>query len=290
MMENPNQFRSEVGINGFLTHFRTSIILLAGCFSIILLILFGFSSVNKETKKGKTIKVMSYNIHYGLGMDEKLDLPRIANVILSHSPDIVGLQEIGDSTMAAELGILTGMESVFGQSLGRANGYGDAVLSKHPFKWVDNYSIPSASSSRYQAMGVNVDLSNIYKKGTTVRFINTHFDWLKTIGSQEARLATVDVIERGFFTDNTDIPAILTGDLNAVPGSLPLKKLEEKGWVQETLGKALKTIPSKNPRKQIDYVLIRPKHSWKVIDVEVLEEPIASDHLPILMTLELLHK
>jgi endonuclease/exonuclease/phosphatase family metal-dependent hydrolase len=189
--------------------------------------------------------------------------------------------------MAAELGRLTGMNFVFGPSLGKMDGYGDAVLSKHSFEWVNNYSIPSASSSRYQAMGVDVDLSRIYGENAKVRFINTHFDWLKTIGSQESRLATVEVIERGFFSDNKRLPAILTGDLNAEPESEPLKKLKEKGWVAETLGKDLKTIGSKNPSKQIDYVLIRPETNWKVVDVKVLNEPVASDHLPVVMTLEL---
>jgi endonuclease/exonuclease/phosphatase family metal-dependent hydrolase len=258
-------------------------------FLTVLFFLLGFTFVKSDKKESNQIKVISYNIHYGIGVDEKYDLPRIAKVISDQNPDIVGLQEIGDSTMAAELGRLTGMKYVFGQSLGRADGYGDAVLSKHPFEWVGNYSIPSASSSRYQVMGVDVDLSSIYGENAKVRFINTHFDWLKTIGSQEARLATVEVIERSFFNEEKNLPAILTGDMNASPDSKPLKKLKEKGWIAESLGKELKTIGSKNPRKQIDFVLIRPEKNWKVIDVEVLDEPLASDHLPIVMILELLN-
>jgi endonuclease/exonuclease/phosphatase family metal-dependent hydrolase len=57
----------------------------------------------------KNLKVMSYNIHYGIVMDEKYDLERIAKVIVKENPDLVGLQEIGDSVMAAKLGELTGM-------------------------------------------------------------------------------------------------------------------------------------------------------------------------------------
>ena len=124
-------------------------------------------------------------------------------------------------------------------------------------------------------------------KNTKVRFINTHFDWLRTIGSQESRLATVEVIERGFFSDAKSLPAILTGDLNAEPESEPLNKLYEKGWVAETLGKDLYTIRSTNPTRQIDYVLVRPAENWKVVDVVILDEPVASDHLPVVMTLEL---
>ena len=263
-------------------YLQGSLLLLA-----VLVILFGFSFSKGDKRQQKQIKVMSYNIHYGIGMDEKLDLARIARVISDEHPDIVGLQEIGDSAMAAELGRLTEMKFVFGPSLDRMDGYGDAILSNHPFEWVNNYSIPSASSSRYQAMGIDVDLSSIYGKGTRIRFINTHFDWLKTIGSQEARLATVEVIEKGFFNDENSLPAILTGDLNAVPDSEPLKKLEQKGWVNKNLGKELNTIRSTDPTRQIDYVLIRPEKKWKVMDVEVLDEPVASDHLPVVMTLEL---
>ncbi|MGI9241711.1 MAG: endonuclease/exonuclease/phosphatase family protein [Verrucomicrobiales bacterium] len=229
---------------------------------------------------------MSYNIHYGRGLDKKLDLARIAKVISSQNPDLVGLQEIGDHAMAEELGRLTGMKFVFGQSLGRKDGYGDAILCRHPFEWVGNESLPSASSSRYQAMAIDVDLSEVLGESTSVRFINTHFDWLRTIGSQEARLAAVAVIERAFFKDPSR-PAILTGDLNATPGSAPLEKLAANGWVLESLGKDLRTYGAANPEKQIDYVLLRNMRAWKVIGVEVLDEPIASDHLPIVMTLEL---
>ena len=37
---------------------------------------------------------MSYNIHVGVGMDKKLDLQRIADVINAERPDLVGLQEV----------------------------------------------------------------------------------------------------------------------------------------------------------------------------------------------------
>jgi len=243
----------------------------------------------QSSQAQKTIKVMSYNIHYGIGMDKEYDLKRIADVVLDQAPDIVGLQEIGDSTMAATLGELTGMNVVFGPSKGSMKEYGDAVLSKYPFEWIGNLSIPSASSSRYQVMCVDIDLSTVYGAGSKVRFLNTHFDWLSTIGSQEARLATVDVIENGFLANN-NLPAILAGDLNAVPQSAPLLKLKEKGWVNIEGGKELHTIPVVNPRKQIDYVLNRPNNKWNCIDIEVIQEQVASDHLPVIVTLELVQE
>lgn len=238
----------------------------------------------------KSITVMSYNIHYGYGMDKKLDLPRIANIILREKADIVGLQEISDSIMANELGRLTNMNVVFGPSIdAKMNRYGDAILSKYPFEWVGNIQIPSASSSRYQAMAVDINLSEVYGESSIIRFINTHFDWLETIGSEEARLATIDVIERKFF-DDKKIPAILTADLNAYPDGPILKKMGKYGWVNGNLGRTLLTswLEDDVATQQIDYVLFRPKKRWLVDDVKVIEEPTASDHFPIIMKLKLI--
>ncbi|MFT4514253.1 MAG: endonuclease/exonuclease/phosphatase family metal-dependent hydrolase [Planctomycetota bacterium] len=232
----------------------------------------------------KTIKVMSYNIHYGDGMDKKRDLPRIARAIRDHAPDLVGLQEIGNEAMATELGRLTDMAVVFGPSKGSRTAYGDAILSRHPFKWVANHAIPSASSSRYQAMAVDVDLSAVLGADQKVRLINTHFDWLDTIGSREARLASVRLIEKAFCTD-ADLPVILTGDLNAKPSSQPMKRLQEAGWSQGNPTKALFSIGSP-PDRQIDYVLVKPKHGWIVHRTYIADEPIASDHRPVVMILE----
>ena len=46
----------------------------------------------------KILKVMSYNIHHGEGIDRRLDLERIAAVIADSGADIVALQELDQST------------------------------------------------------------------------------------------------------------------------------------------------------------------------------------------------
>jgi endonuclease/exonuclease/phosphatase family metal-dependent hydrolase len=278
-------------------------ILLAACGAAVVML---FASIPESLAQEPPVrlKVLSYNIHYGIGMDSKKDLERIAGVIKRIDPDIVGLQEVHDSLMTATLSRLTGMKGVFGASmekeppnLYRLLGipvpatqlfYGDAILCKYPFQLIGNESIPSASSSRYEAMCVEVDLSGMTGKKCVIKCINTHFDYLETIGSRAARLASVDVIEEAFMESDPDPPGILTGDLNAVPGSAPLKYLGEKGWVNDNMNRDLFTVPSRSPRKQIDYVLYRPTSRWTVLDVSVIDEGLASDHLPILMTLELI--
>ena len=49
-------------------------------------------------------------------------------------------------------------------------------------------------------------------------------------------VTVVEMMDRVLPVEDAEISAILTGDLNATPESAPLKKLEEKGWVQEALG------------------------------------------------------
>lgn len=231
------------------------------------------------------IRVMSYNVGYCTRLDNENS---IAAVIKKADPDIVGLQEIGDSLMAEKLGRLTGMKVVFGPSLGNMNGYGDAILSKYPFEWGGNYSIPSASSSRYQAMAVTIDFSAKSKEIGKVRLINTHFDWLTTIGSHHARLATVDVIEDAFFKNST-IPTILTGDLNTEPGTEVIDKLNKYGWKDSSTGGTFKTMSALNPTRQIDYILYRPAYKWKVEKVYVMYGEQSSDHLPIVADLKIIH-
>jgi endonuclease/exonuclease/phosphatase family metal-dependent hydrolase len=43
---------------------------------------------------GRPIRVMSYNIHHGQGIDDRLDLARIAAEIRESRADIAGLQEV----------------------------------------------------------------------------------------------------------------------------------------------------------------------------------------------------
>lgn len=254
---------------------------------LVTFIFLSCSQNNKSLNDELTIRVMSYNIHYGNGMDGIYSLENIANVINKSEADVVGLQEIGDSIMAEKLGELTNMKVVFGPSLGSSSGYGDAILSKYPFTFIGNLAIPSASSSRYQAMAVDVDFSSKSKGLGKVRVINTHFDWLSTIGSEHARLSSIDVIEEAFFSERDNLPAILTADLNSTPDSDVLLKMNKFGWINYIDGNTHFTHSSTNPEMQIDYVLYRSKSEWTVKDMFAMYGEESSDHLPIVMDIAL---
>src|SRR2546430_17077026 len=87
-----------------------------------------------------TIRVMTYNIHVGVGMDKKLDLARIAGVINAQHVDLVGLQEVDRGVERtqrideiAELAKLTRMDYAFAFNLRYQGGqYGVVILVRLP--------------------------------------------------------------------------------------------------------------------------------------------------------------
>src|SRR6266536_5341306 len=93
-----------------------------------------------------TVRVMTYNIHVGVGMDKKLDLQRIADVINDQRADLVGLQEVDRGVERtegrdeiAELAKLTSMNYAFAHNLDYQGGqYGVAVLSRVPIGRIDH--------------------------------------------------------------------------------------------------------------------------------------------------------
>jgi endonuclease/exonuclease/phosphatase family metal-dependent hydrolase len=220
------------------------------------------------------VRILTYNIRHGQGMDGKVDLERIAAVIRSVKPDIVALQEVdrnvgrsGRVDQAEELGRLTGMKAIFGRAIDLDAGqYGNAVLTRLPVRASSNYPLPGAEPRAL----LEVEFEGFH-------FFATHFD----VGRDEGRrMESVAEINR-----RANGPAVLAGDLNAMLGSGPLKALAGE-WKVAGEGQNLPTIPSPAPTRQIDFVLTRPADGWRVVEVRVLDEPVASDHRPLLTVLD----
>ena len=77
--------------------------------------------------------------------------------------------------------------------------------------------------------------------------------------------------------------AVFAGDINAEPATPTLEEFE-KNWLVEDFGVFLPTFPSGNPNRQIDFIISRDAPAppqWQLISIFVVDEPIASDHRPI---------
>src|SRR5690606_4366306 len=113
-----------------------------------------FVAVAADAAEPLRLRVLSYNIHHAEGVDGKLDLERIAEVIRAAKPDLVALQEVdrnarrtGSVDQPAELARLTEMQVVFGSNIELQGGhYGNAVLSRFPIASERNHLLPNVDA------------------------------------------------------------------------------------------------------------------------------------------------
>lgn len=231
------------------------------------------------------LRVLCYNIHHGRGMDDQVDLQRIADVIRHAQPDLVALQEVDNRTMrtggvdqTSELARLTGLQGKFVKQIDFEGGeYGQAILSKLPLPDVQVHWLPGMPQRERRIAGV----VEVKVAGQQLSFVTTHLHH----ANETFRAQQFDELNRLF--GDAKHPVVLAGDLNAEPGSQPLVKLAEK-WQVAQQAPELITFPADRPTKQLDYVLFSPQDAFEVVSAEVIEEPLASDHRPLLVVLRLM--
>jgi len=231
-----------------------------------------------------TLIVMTYNIHHGRGTDGKVDIDRIADLLIESKADIVALQEVdihtersGKIDIAKILSEKTGLKfTAFGKNLEFEGGeYGNAILSRYPIENEENIHFKNISGEQ---RGVQAAIIKIYQK--SLLFLNTHLDHTGNDDSERVLYAEKIRDEIIPFYDQQVI--FLAGDLNDVPGSRTYQIINRRlkdAWFEAGTGEGF-TIPVKNPNRRIDYIFysgnIMPKEA-KVIQTG------ASDHLPLVV-------
>lgn len=233
------------------------------------------------------LRVLSYNIHHGEGIDGRLDLERIAGVIRQTAPDLVALQEVdrrtqrtGQVDQPEELARLCGMHVAFGGNIDFQGGkYGNAVLSRWPIARHQNHLLPSLDNGEQR--GVLDAWITLPAEAGEVRLLATHLDARR---GDDERFASAQAIN-ALLAAHPDAPTLLTGDLNDLPDSRTLQELR-RYW-QPPSDEPLLTIPVDVPRRQIDYVLAAPASRWRPVSARVIGERLASDHRPLLAVWDL---
>ncbi len=235
----------------------------------------------------KEVRVLTYNIHHGEGIDGKFDLARIAKVIRKSRADIVALQEVDQRTKRnggvdtlSTLAVLTKRRALFGKSMAFDGGeYGNALLVRGSILRHGVHAIPTSFGREARSiLRAEIRLKDCHHP---ILVMATHWDH----ESQVDRLAGAELANR-LANDSPDLPAILAGDFNANPSNAAVKLLSGT-WMISGAGVPLHTYPVAEPKVQIDYILARPGSAWTLRDARVLPEILASDHRPLLATLRL---
>lgn len=220
------------------------------------------------------MRVMTYNIRGGWGMDGGWSTERIGDVVLEQDPDILCLQEVHQrlpqSRFVDQPGRLQkalGLPVVFQANLRLGiGGYGLALVSRYPVNAVHNHLLPSVREQR-GALEVNLTTP----VGPLTVFC-TH--WGLNGAERErqaARLAALVLAASG--------PVLVCGDFNENSEAAALGLLLSQTGLQDAdAGKKRLTYPADVPQARIDYILASPDLlPQNVFPVSSL----ASDHLPL---------
>jgi endonuclease/exonuclease/phosphatase family metal-dependent hydrolase len=239
-------------------------------------------------------RILTYNVHRCVGVDGRLDVARVADVIAALEPDIVALQELdvgrartGHVDQAHEIARRLDMACHFNAAVRvEEEQYGDAILTSYPERLVKAGGLPGLSPRlRLEPRGavwIAVDIG-----GVEVQIINTHLGLApKEQQIQAAALAGLEWLRHA----DCEGPVILLGDFNATGASVVYRTLTAGLGDSRKLSptrRATSTFPSRLPLLRIDHLFVSPE--VRVLDLDAPYSSatrVASDHLPLVMDFE----
>lgn len=225
-----------------------------------------------------TLKLMTYNIKNANGMDNVCDFQRVANVINNASPDVVAIQEVdsmtsrcGQKYVLGEIADRTQMHAYFAPAINFDGGkYGIGLLTKQVPIRLQTIPLPGREEERALILAEFED--HIY--------CCTHMSL-----TEEDRMESLKMVKS--FTAPYKKPLFLAGDMNAEPESGFIKELQKD--FQILSNPKQHTYPAPEPKETIDYIatLKSNANGFALISARVLNEPMASDHRPILVELRM---
>ena len=243
---------------------------------IALFLLCALQSISAQQE----LRLMSYNIRNGIGMDNITSLQRTAAVLTAGRADVIALQEIDSMTnrseqtdVLQELASLTGLYPLYAPAIDYDGGkYGIGMLSREkPLSW-QAFSLPGREEER----------ALLLAEFDHFVFGCTHLSL--TEADRMASLALLDSIVQVL-----DKPLFLAGDLNAEPDSPFIRALQQNYTVLTDMSQP--TFPATQPRETIDYIIAdkQAAPAFRLIRSFVVDEPLASDHRPICVDIELVN-
>ena len=262
---------------------------------IVSFVMFGISELPIESPSPKNeFKIMTYNIHFGVGMDDLLNLERIAQNILSEDidPDIIGLQEVENGRLTSQgvdmafwLARRLKMHYFYFPAINE-HAYGLALLSKYPISTARGYQIPSVSLERVLIHGV-VAINETLKLDVFVTHLGL-LDWDENLTAQ------VNFVVQKTNEVNETTNKILMGDFNLETNSSEIFPVYNH--FNDTLDEIPrpKTFPSINlyddDEESIDYIFASGfdtiVEGYVITDFLPGNNPaeFGSDHLPVVAT------
>lgn len=225
------------------------------------------------------MRVATYNIHCGIGRDGRFSERRILDVLREMDVDVVAMQEVESRAsgidMLAWLAKETGFHAVFGTTLMKADGhFGNGLLARCPINHIENIDLSFGRREPRNAIVADVEC-----EGATLRVVATHLG----LRPAERRHQIEKLLP--VFRDRPDDRAVLMGDVNEwFLWGRPLR------WVHRYFVKtpAPRTFPAWRPMISLDRIWAHPPTLLRsLVAHDSPTARTASDHLPVIATLEL---
>jgi endonuclease/exonuclease/phosphatase family metal-dependent hydrolase len=214
-------------------------------------------------------------------MENENSLEQQAEIINKAKAHWIGLQEIdkkcnrsGNIDQVDMFATLTNSAGFFGKFMDYDSGeYGLASLSRLKIKDSKILPLPEGAEPRV-ALIQTVEINN----NLEVVMVNLHLDWTTSDRRLPQAKTLLDTIK------DVKHPVIIIGDFNAEPGSPTLQLFEKNGFLPVKKEGDRLTWNAITPTKELDHIYYR---STKKIFlnpefIEILQEPTASDHRPVL--------
>jgi endonuclease/exonuclease/phosphatase family metal-dependent hydrolase len=219
-----------------------------------------------------TVRVMTWNIHGGMGPDGLHDLDRMLALVRLADPDILALQEVdsrrrqGAEHPLAMLKRMLGHHGIAAAAIVTPDGdYGQLLLSRWPMtdEQVHDISVPGREPRRAITAIIDAPPGRMF-------VLATHLG-LKFVERRR------QCSQLSMLLDRHDMTTVAMGDFNdwMWPGS-----------VQNALARKLpgrtqhRTFPARFPLLKLDRIYCRPAHALVASEVYPAGGDI-SDHLPV---------
>ena len=235
-------------------------------------------------RRSHTIRVVTYNVHRGRGLDGRTKPDRIAAVLQDVGADVVALQEVVGAGPrhgghAEAIGAALGMGWVMAPTRQLwSHQFGNVVLSRFPIAHQVRYNLSWKTCEPRGCMRVDLDLD-----GVILHLYNVHFGTaILERRVQALRLA-------GIVSDRRVTgPKVVLGDFNEWtrgPASALLSERLQGIDLAAHLSRR-RTYPGIFPMVHLDHIYYQGDVEVEKVElVRSRRALIASDHLPLVATL-----
>ena len=237
------------------------------------------------------LRVATYNVHRCRGMDRRVSVARIAEVIERLDADIVAVQEIRrganpsnpESDQVAFLAGSLGWHAAFGANKLRWGApYGNATFSRYPIVFEQNYDLTIRGQERRGCLRADVRVS----PGRRVHVYNVHLSTRYFARPRQARrLLSDSVVNHPAVTG----PRIVVGDFNEWTRGVATRLMGEhfESVDVRLLGRR-RTYPGLFPVFHLDHFYFDPALTLRSFRLHRTKlSLVASDHLPLVAEFEL---